>query len=104
MLHLLYAFVAFVASTNAAPQRTGNRDSCALLRRGTEYVVNSSLVDLGELVNISAVAAQNVTATNAVSFCRVEGKIPYGANSTLNFEVWLPEGKSYNDRYLSVGM
>ncbi|KAF3039423.1 hypothetical protein E8E12_009311 [Didymella heteroderae] len=103
MLHLLCVSLAFLASVVKGIPGLKQYDSCASLRHGTNYVVSSSQVPVGGLADISAVAAQNVTENNLATFCRVIGVIPYGANNTLNFEVWLPELESYNERYLSVG-
>lgn len=103
MLHLLCISLAFLASVVTGRPGPKHYDSCASLRYGTNYVVSSSQVLAGELANISVVAAQNVTVNNNATFCRVVGVIPYGPNNTLNFEVWLPEADSYNERYLSVG-
>lgn len=104
MLYSVYTFLVLVASIRAAPTRFTDYDSCMLLRRSADHIINTSHVAVGGLANISAVAAGNVTLTNAASFCRIEGKIPYGENNTLNFEIWLPDGETYNNRYLSVGM
>jgi hypothetical protein len=103
MLQLLCVSLAFLASVVRGLPGPKQHDSCASLRQSTGYVVSSSQVLAGELADVSAVAAQNVTESNNATFCRVIGVIPYGSNNTLNFEVWLPEAENYNERYLSVG-
>jgi hypothetical protein len=77
--------------------------SCGIYH-GDSYVVSASRIAVDTLSEIPAVAAQNPTISNTKPLCRVVGQIPYGENNTLNFEVWLPEAESYNERYLSVGM
>ncbi|KAF6786570.1 feruloyl esterase [Colletotrichum sojae] len=56
--------------------------------------VTASLIPAGSL-NVSSVF-------NDASFCRVNGTVPYPENNTVLFEVWLPEGSSYNGRFLAV--
>ena len=103
MLRFAYAQLTYAALFAAALSSPVDHDSCTSLRHSADYVVSSSRVNIGGIAEISAVAAQNVTETNAASFCRVVGLMPYGPNNTLNFEVWLPENEKYNGRYLSVG-
>ncbi|OAG14565.1 tannase and feruloyl esterase [Alternaria alternata] len=103
MLRFAYAQLTYAALFATALSSPVDHDSCTSLRHSADYVVSSSRVNVGGTAEISAVAAQNVTETNAASFCRVVGLMPYGPNNTLNFEVWLPENENYNGRYLSVG-
>lgn len=49
-------------------------------------------------------SGRNTTVSNTDPFCRITGKIPYGFNSTLGFEVWLPAPEAYNGRFLAIGM
>ena len=83
-----YAFAAAIGDPS---------DTCASLIKGADYAVNSTLVGPGEL------KLDGVVGVNRFTLCRVIGKIPYEGNSTLNFEVWLPEAPIYKGRYLSVG-
>lgn len=46
----------------------------------------------------------NVSTTyNAFPFCKVTAQQSYGANHTLNFQVWLPDTKTYQSRFVAVG-
>lgn len=103
MLHRLCISLGFLASVAKGLPGPIQHDSCAALSHSAKYIVSSSQVFAGEVANISAVTAQNVTESNNAAFCRVIGAIPYGPNNTLNFEVWLPDAGIYNERYLSVG-
>lgn len=103
MLRLVCTLITCVASFVAGLPKEVVHDPCASLQAGADHVVRSHVVVIGGTANISNVAAQNLTTSNAFTFCRVVGRMPYGPNNTLNFEVWLPEAESYNDRYLSVG-
>ena len=57
-------------------------------------------------VPISALNASFPNATFALSipFCRLYGQVNVLNQSTVNFEVWLPDAQSYNGRFLAVGM
>lgn len=58
-------------------------------------IANTTFVPKGSL---------NVTNVfNAFDFCRLYASVPYGANSTLNFEVWLPGRHNYRGSYMAVG-
>lgn len=103
MLHLLCVSLSLLASVVKGLPGSKQHDSCAALSHSAKYVVSSSQVLARGLADISAVTSQNVTESNNATFCRVIGVISYGPNNTLNFEVWLPDTESYNERYLSVG-
>ncbi|KAF2996736.1 hypothetical protein E8E13_006227 [Curvularia kusanoi] len=90
-----------VSYATALPKAFKHHDGCASLGEKNENVTRAEIVSAGALLGIAPIAAQNLTESNTGPFCRVVGRIPYGANNTLNFEVWLPEER-YNHRYLSV--
>lgn len=94
---LLFSVISFtsLAVASALSTRAQGLD-CGLLKHGGNYTINSTLVDAGSLVI-------DLAGVNNFTFCRVFGKMPYGPNNTLNFEVWLPEQSKYEGRYLSVG-
>ena len=99
-MRFLTSFLLATSSIASALSLGGRRDACSSLTSGygAKYtVVNATLVQAGNL------ELDGLDGTNNLTFCRVFSQMPYGSNSTLNFEVWLPEGSSYNDRYLSVG-
>lgn len=104
MRTLTCILLAYAASFVAAVPQASVDDACASLVTGDSYVVSASRIAVDKLAEVPAVAAQNPTMSNTKPLCRVVGQIPYGENNTLNFEVWLPEAGSYNQRYLSVGM
>jgi hypothetical protein len=104
MRALTCILLAYAASFVAAVPQASVDDGCASLVTGDSYFVSASRIAVDTLSEIPAVAAQNPTISNTKPLCRVVGQIPYGENNTLNFEVWLPESESYNERYLSVGM
>lgn len=103
MLHFICRLLIVLASISTGHSRAVFGDSCASLQKNGQYVIDSHLVRAEGLAHISRVTAQNVTDVNLSTFCRVIGRIPYGPNNTLNFEVWLPDTESYNERYISVG-
>ncbi|KAF2653251.1 tannase and feruloyl esterase [Lophiostoma macrostomum CBS 122681] len=87
-------------STACALSSSVRNDACTSLTSayGANYtIVNTTLVQAGEF------KLDGLDSTNSLTFCRVISKMPYGINSTINFEVWLPESTSYSGRYLSVG-
>ncbi|KAH8886148.1 tannase and feruloyl esterase [Thozetella sp. PMI_491] len=99
---------AFLASTflsllSVAAARV-TPDSCSGLQRQhpdlpENVSFNTSWVAPG------ALQIGSTSYNNTQSLCRVVGVVKYGCkrNSTLNFEVWLPDESQYNRRYLSVG-
>lgn len=99
MVKVLATGLALWTCVASARSIARHNNDCATLQHGLNYVVESNLVQPGRL-NITGA---ELPATNNIAFCRVIGQIPYGANNTINFEVWLPTASDYNDRYLSVG-
>jgi hypothetical protein len=99
-MRFLTSFFLATSSIASALSLGRRDDACTSITSayGANYtVVNATLVQAGEL------EINGLGSTNNFTFCRVFSKMPYGSNSTLNFEVWLPESSSYNGRYLSVG-
>ncbi|KUI59280.1 hypothetical protein VP1G_06530 [Cytospora mali] len=48
--------------------------------------------------------AKNISGTlNSVAFCEVFGAVSYPGNNSVIFEVWLPDNKAHNGRFLAVG-
>ncbi|KAI0834695.1 feruloyl esterase [Hypoxylon sp. FL0890] len=46
----------------------------------------------------------NIDGTvNAISLCRLFGKVPYAGNNSVIFELWLPAAENYTGRFVVVG-
>jgi hypothetical protein len=58
-------------------------------------LINSTLVPRDAL-NISGV-------TNEIAFCQIFGYVTYGRNETLNFQLWLPDERIYEQRFMAIG-
>jgi len=95
--------VALSTIVSAIPTNTADCTGFAqAVRRSTGYNVSSSVYVPAGKLNITGLAS-----SNAVPFCRVFASKEYGdttnEKSLLNFELWLPDKKSYTRRYMSVG-
>lgn len=57
-------------------------------------------------INATEVAAGALNifgVVNKASFCQVISSVAYGCNSTLNFELWLPDQNAYSERFMAIG-
>ncbi|KAN0103452.1 putative feruloyl esterase B precursor [Hyaloscypha variabilis] len=81
------------SSTQSCPSLALHAASSAVSSGTT--LINSTLVPIGGL-NVS-------NTVNQVSFCQVLGSVAYGDNKTLNFQLWLPDEKIYQGRFMAVG-
>lgn len=99
------AFVAFAVCTATiiaqAPKPAPGKAACdALIKltfEGNTTITAASIVDTGSLVTPT-----KQTLTDLPAFCRVVGVSRPSADSTINFEVWLPSS-SWNGKFLSAG-
>ena len=103
MWTLIFAVVLWpvLSWTWVLPSPTQSCPSLAALHAASSAVgsgttlINSTLVPIGGL-NVS-------NTVNQVSFCQVLGSVAYGDNETLNFQLWLPDEKIYQGRFMAVG-
>jgi hypothetical protein len=63
-------------------------------------IVNTTHVAISQLQALFP----NATVPLSTSFCRLYGQVNVLNQSTVNFEVWLPDPQFYNGRFLAVGM
>lgn len=69
--------------------------SCSDLLR--YQALNGTTIENAELTHLSSSA-------DRISYCRVSGSVAYGErDNSVRFELWLPEQKSYNNRFMVVG-
>ena len=54
------------------------------------------------IVNATLIPA-NSTSGNEYEYCQVIGKVAYGGNNTLNFQLYLPDATAYTGRFMAVG-
>jgi hypothetical protein len=90
--------------------------SCSLAEAAIVVQNCSSLVEASTSRSVNIVSAThiavsqlqalfpNATTTLSTPFCRVYGQVNILDQSTVNFEVWLPDPQYYNGRFLAVGM
>jgi hypothetical protein len=69
--------------------------SCSSLL--TYRALDGTIIKKAELTQLS-------TSADAIAYCRVSGSVAYGKrDNSVGFELWMPEEKSYNDRFMVVG-
>jgi feruloyl esterase len=93
---------AQTARTSSAPAPDQRPTECAALsglalENGTT-VTSASMVTSGSLQ-----ISPTVTVTNMPAFCRVQAISKPSADSSIFFEVWLPDRANWNGRFLSTG-
>lgn len=69
-----------------------------LTSEGNTSITSATLVTSG-----TAMVSGNTTLTNLPPFCRVQGVSKPSPDSTIVFEVWLPEPQRWNTKFLSSG-
>src|SRR5438046_9718649 len=100
--------VAGVIRIQAQPPTQSSRDatrtpvSCAdlsgLTFDGAASITSATLITAGTIT-----VSPTVTLTNLPPFCRVQGVSKPSSDSSIAFEVWLPQPASWNSRFLSSG-
>jgi hypothetical protein len=69
--------------------------TCSELRR--YQPLNGTTIENAELTQLSSSA-------DGIAYCRVSGSVAYGErDNSVRFELWLPEQKFYNNRFMVVG-
>jgi feruloyl esterase len=99
--------IAGVLQTNAqqagrAPQAARTGVACADLT-GLTFEGNTSITSATLVTDGTLVISPTVTATNLPPFCRVQGLSKPSNDSSIFFEVWLPQQDRWNTRFLSAG-
>ncbi|KAK1598923.1 tannase and feruloyl esterase [Colletotrichum navitas] len=101
IMFLTLALALLLLPPHAALGGANSSTSCDIL----PDLIRSSILTLGSVETAFVPTnSLNVSGTfNSVSFCRVNGSVPYPENNTVFFEVWLPDTDVYNGRFLAVG-
>jgi feruloyl esterase len=76
--------------------------ACADLT-GLTFEGNTSITSATPVTDGTLVISPTVTATNLPPFCRVQGLSKPSSDSSIFFEVWLPQQDRWNTRFLSAG-
>jgi feruloyl esterase len=76
--------------------------ACADLT-GLTFEGNTSITSATSVTDGTLVISPTVTATNLPPFCRVQGLSKPSSDSSIFFEVWLPQQDRWNTRFLSAG-
>jgi hypothetical protein len=100
VLAALVCCLPFMGSGWVLPSPTTNCSSLLLnavrtLVQHQGTLINSTLVP-PDALNISGV-------TNEIAFCQIFGYVTYGRNETLNFQLWLPDERIYEQRFMAIG-
>ncbi|KAJ5408027.1 hypothetical protein N7509_001910 [Penicillium cosmopolitanum] len=76
----------------------------------THHALAKSCSDLLRYQALNRTAIENAEPTHlsssadGIAYCRVSGSVAYGERgNSVRFELWLPEQKSYNNRFMVVG-
>lgn len=75
---------------------------CAKLT-GLTFEGNTSITSATPVTSGSLMLSPTVTVTNLPPFCRVQGLSKPSSDSSILFEVWLPQQADWNTRFLSAG-
>jgi len=75
---------------------------CAKLT-GLTFEGNTSITSAIPVTSGSLVISPTVTVTHLPPFCRVQGVSRPSSDSSIFFEVWLPQPAAWNSRFLSAG-
>src|SRR6516225_4875155 len=108
MLKSLWTFgvaglVAFAAALHThAQQQPGAPTDCPKLA-GLTFEGNTSITSATPITSGTLVISSTVTVTNLPPFCRVQGLSKPSSDSSIFFEVWLPQPDQWNSRFLSTG-
>jgi feruloyl esterase len=93
--------MAGVVATHAQQPPRGPL-ACADLA-GLTFEGNTSITSAVPVTDGSLVLSPTLTAANLPSFCRVQGLSKPTSDSSIFFEVWLPQPERWNSRFLSAG-
>jgi len=75
---------------------------CADLTKLT-FEGNTSITSATPVTSPDVVVSTNVTLTKVPPFCRVQGLSKPSGDSSIFFEVWLPQQANWNTKFLSSG-
>ena len=101
ILFVAVVVLAGVLRTNAQ-QSSGAPVDCAKLI-GLTFEGNTSITSATPITSGTLVISPTVTATNLPPFCRVQRVSMPSSDSSISFEVWLPQPDRWNTRFLSTG-
>lgn len=98
---LAAAAAGLSAQSPERPRASGPPASCTTLKGrtfGDATVADAIAVPAGSMK-----ISDSVTIASVPSFCRVQGISKPSADSSINFEVWLPDAAAWNRKFLSTG-
>lgn len=73
---------------------------CSSFLDNSSFTINGVSIISAEHYDIGQ---KNVSGTlNQIAFCGVSARVAYGRNSSLTFEVWLPDTE-YSSRFMAIG-
>jgi feruloyl esterase len=98
----LFAAVASRGSLRVHAQSGGQPIDCARLT-GLTFEGNTSVTSATAVTAGSLTVSPKVALTDLPAFCRVQGVSKPSGDSSIFFEVWLPQPDRWNDRFLSAG-
>ena len=101
---LLAGVVGAHAQAPSQSSRAATRPpaSCADLA-GLTFDGNTSITSASLVTSGTVVVGANATLTDLPPFCRVQGLSKPSTDSSIVFEVWLPQPANWNARFLSTG-
>jgi hypothetical protein len=93
-----YAQAPSGRSSDATRTPMACADLTGLTLDGSTSIMSATLVTSGTIT-----VSPTVTLRNLPAFCRVQGVSKPSSDSSIAFEVWLPQPASWNTRFLSSG-
>jgi feruloyl esterase len=104
---LFVAVVLLVGTFDVSAQQSPRQSArtpvgCATLT-GLTFEGNTSITSATSVTSGTLEISPTVTVENLPSFCRVQGLSNPSSESSIFFEVWLPQPAAWNTRFLSAG-
>lgn len=101
-MNLIVFFLAILSTKQAFAEESKSRACSAFAGNATlSFARSSTVITNSFFVPVGSLNVSNIT--NIFALCQVTGKVKYGGNETLNFEIWLPDVNAYTGRFMAVG-
>jgi feruloyl esterase len=91
-----------VRAQEHGPAQQHGAKECGSLA-GLTFEGNTAITSAAPVTSGTLVVSPTVTLNNLPAFCRVQGVSKPSSDSSIFFEVWLPQPSQWNERFVSAG-